>query len=597
MLGGGEGKTCDVEVRLRDKKGDWRHVSVKLTNRVDDASISGAVLNLTDVTERRAHEQQLTHQALHDPLTGLANRRLFLERLDTTTIERRKGDPSTHSLIYIDFDDFKQINDTLGHKAGDDFLAAMAQRLIECVRPEDLVARLGGDEYAVLLKDTERHDAVVIVERMMTALAVKWTAWGKEIRPHASVGVVSRSDDSTTAETLLGDGDLAMYFAKRQGKARYEVYSETMRTELLERLKLGEDLRAAVEEATLAVQYQPIIDMRSGAMSGVEALARWQHPTRGWIPPNTFIPLAEEIGLVNQIDMWVLHEACRQGRTWRDEGLGDLRIAVNLSGSDLESPGLVGTVAQTLQETGFPAAMLELELTEGVAIFESASARETLQSLKGLGVRLAIDDFGTGYSALGRLRSLPFDRLKVDKAFVDELSSAHDGTTWSKPSSKWPGCWALKWLRRGSRRPSRLIFSVARTAVSRRATCTAGRSTRRSSRFYSKSSGTWIKLLVASCQPPQRSSATEDLAGHHRWLDPPVGRGQPAGNLARPKPPAERSAQIVTAAGIWRRRRAGDMLALSACRGPAGGLSCRESETAPAPITLSQLRATRPSAE
>jgi len=429
IVAGGEGATSDVEARVRDKKGEWRDVSVRLTNRIADPSILGVVMNLTDVTERREYEQQLTHQALHDPLTGLANRRLFLQRLETTTIERRKGDPATHSLLYVDFDDFKQINDTMGHKAGDDFLAAMAGRLVDCVRPVDMVARLGGDEYAILLRGTSRRGAVLVVERVIAALGVTWTAEGKEIHPRASIGLVSRAVRATTAETLLADGDLAMYFAKRQGKARYEVYSDTMRSELLERLKLGDDLRAAVETGALTVQYQPIIDMRSGAISGVEALARWQHPTRGWIAPLTFIPLAEEIGLVNRLDMWVLQEACRQGRNWSDEGLGDLRVAVNLSGSDLDSPGLVATVAKTLQETGFPPMLLELELTEGVAIFESGSAQETLQTLKGLGVRLAIDDFGTGYSALGRLRSLPFDRLKIDKVFVDELIGAPDDTT------------------------------------------------------------------------------------------------------------------------------------------------------------------------
>jgi diguanylate cyclase (GGDEF)-like protein/PAS domain S-box-containing protein len=428
-LAGADGTASEVEARLRDRNGEWRHVWVKLTNRLADPAVSGIVANLTDVTERREHEEQLTHQALHDPLTGLANRRLFLERLHTATAARHKGDRSVHSLVYIDFDDFKQINDTLGHKAGDDFLVAMAHRLLDCVRPEDIVARLGGDEYTVLLKDTNGRDAVVVVERMIAALGVPWSAAGKEIHPRASIGVVSRHVSATTAETLLADGDLAMYFAKRQGKARYEVFSETMRSELLERLKLGEDLRAAVGEGALAVQYQPIIDLRKGGIFGVEALVRWQHPTRGWIGPATFIPLAEEIGLVHQIDMWVLQVACRQGHTWHRDGLGDVRVAVNLSGSDLEDPGLVATVARTLTETDFDAPLLELELTEGAAIFESAKARDTLQNLKGLGVRLAIDDFGTGYSALGRLQSLPFDRLKVDKVFIDELTGAQGGTT------------------------------------------------------------------------------------------------------------------------------------------------------------------------
>jgi EAL domain-containing protein (putative c-di-GMP-specific phosphodiesterase class I) len=220
-----------------------------------------------------------------------------------------------------------------------------------------------------------------------------------------------------------------MYFAKRQGKGRLEVFSAVMRSDLLDRLQLGEDLRVAIGSEGLSVHYQPIVDMPTGAIVGAEALARWEHPTRGFIGPATFIPLAEEIGVVDRIDRWVLHQACTQGRAWLDAGMAPLLMSVNLSGRDLDSPDLVAAVAGILADTRFPASNLELELTEGVAIAESDSARVTLENLKALGLHLAIDDFGTGYSALARLRELPFDRLKVDKTFVDELSASVEGLT------------------------------------------------------------------------------------------------------------------------------------------------------------------------
>ena len=220
-----------------------------------------------------------------------------------------------------------------------------------------------------------------------------------------------------------------MYFAKRKGKAQYQVFSPELRTDLLDRLQLGEDLRAAIASGGIEVNYQPIVDMHSGSIVRAEALARWRHPTRGWVPPAVFNPLAEELNLVQRVDALVLRQACTQGRAWADAGLPAVRIAVNLSGSNLDSPDLVASVARTLEETGFSPANLELELTEGVVIAESDGVRATLERLKGLGLHLAIDDFGTGYSALSRLRVLPFDTLKVDKVFVDELADANPGST------------------------------------------------------------------------------------------------------------------------------------------------------------------------
>jgi diguanylate cyclase (GGDEF)-like protein/PAS domain S-box-containing protein len=428
VTAGGEGSTSEVEVRLRRKDGQWRHVWTKLTNRLADPAVVGVVLNLSDVSARHEYEQQLTHQALHDAPTGLPNRELFRRRLERAMIATL-GHTATHSVLYLDFDDFKRINDSRGHQIGDDFLVAMAERLTSCVRPEDTVARIGGDEFAVLLDGAGSVEAVVATQRIQNALTTMWSAQGKDLLPSASIGIATATAGTTGPETLLGDADLAMYFAKRQGGGRYELFSARMRSDLVDRLQLGEDLRAALESESLSVHYQPVVDVQTGSIVGAEALARWQHPTRGWIGPTTFIPLAEEIGVVDRIDHWVLRQACAQGSAWIAAGLPTLRMAVNLSGRDLDKPDLVASVTATLAETAFPAGNLELELTEGVAIAESEAARITLENLKALGVHLAIDDFGTGYSALARLRELPFDRLKVDKTFVDELSMNQDGSS------------------------------------------------------------------------------------------------------------------------------------------------------------------------
>jgi diguanylate cyclase (GGDEF)-like protein/PAS domain S-box-containing protein len=423
---GVEGSTLEVEARLHHRDGTWRHTWVKLTNRFGDPAVAGMVLNVSDVSERHEHEQQLTFQALHDALTGLANRELFRQRLERSATT---GGRRNHSVVYLDFDDFKRINDSQGHQVGDDFLVAMAERIVAVVRPEDTVARLGGDEYAILMEGTDSRAAVVATKRVLAALQRPLTLGGKEIAPRASVGIASAPVGKQSLETLLSDADLAMYFAKRDGKANFRVFSPSMRTDLLDRLQLGEDLREAVNSGGIEVQYQPIVDMNTGSIVGAEALARWPHPTRGWVGPAIFIPLAEELNLAERIDAHVLHQACAQGQAWADAGLPALRMAVNLSGSNLDKPGLVATVARTLKETGFAADSLELELTEGVAIADSVIALTTLESLKALGVHLAIDDFGTGYSALSRLRALPFDTLKVDKVFVDELGTAAPGST------------------------------------------------------------------------------------------------------------------------------------------------------------------------
>jgi diguanylate cyclase (GGDEF)-like protein/PAS domain S-box-containing protein len=424
VTSGAGGTISEVEARLIRLDGEWRHAWVKLTNRLDDPAVDGIVLNVTDISDRHEFEKTLTHQALHDMLTGLPNRELLRHRMERVGATAGHEE---HSILYLDCDNFKRINDTFGHAAGDEYLVEMSGRFVASVRPEDTVARLGGDEFAVLLERTGAEGACLAAKRILGALSLPIVIAGKAVHPSASIGVASSQLGARHPETLLADADLAMYFAKRGGKGGYRVFVTQMRTDLVDRVGLGEDLRQATESTALQVEYQPVIDLQTGSIVGAEALARWHHASRGWVGPDVFIPLAEELGLVERIDQWVLREACAVGASWIDDGLREFKMAVNLSGCDLEQPDLVEQIARILHETGFPAGHLELELTEGVAINESSGAQTTLEALQSLGVHLAIDDFGTGYSALSRLRNLPFDRLKVDKAFVDDIDLPHHG--------------------------------------------------------------------------------------------------------------------------------------------------------------------------
>lgn len=364
----------------------------------------------------------LATQALHDPLTTLPNRTLFLDRLERMLVrlKRRRG---SVAVLFLDLDNFKLVNDSLGHDVGDQLLVAVARRLQTNMRAEDTVARLGGDEFAIVAGDiAQRPDAVRIAERVADDLSAPFVLAGQEIFVTASIGIALNRSEHDRPEHLLRDADTAMYRAKANGKARSELFSQQMQEQTAERLRLETDLRRAVDRGEFQVHYQPVVDLRSRRIIEVEALLRWRHPGRGLVSPAEFIPVAEECGLIGRIGRWVLVEASRQARIWR-ETLGaaaPAKISVNLSSRQI-SPALAGEIEQILEETGLPATGLKLEITEGVLMRGEAATFAVLFELSALKIDLALDDFGVGYSSLAYLKRFPFSSLKVDSSFVQRV--------------------------------------------------------------------------------------------------------------------------------------------------------------------------------
>ncbi len=414
-------------LRVRDAADAWRHVEVVSTNLMHDPTVGGVVVTARDVTERARLEAELLHQAFHDPLTGLANRALLRDRVSHTLARgaRRSGNVA---VLVLDLDDFKRVNDSLGHAAGDRLLTAISARLLHATRGADTVARLGGDEFAVLLDSVrDAHDAQLVAERVVQAVRAPVALDGTEVSVGTSVGIAVAEPGDTTEE-LLRNADVAMYRAKQMGKGCHETFAPEMHADLLDRLELEADLRRALADPACGefrVLYQPIVKLDGGGTTGVEALVRWQHPKRGLTAPLQFIPLAEETGLIVPLGRWVLREACRQAAGWQRRRGPDapaLTITVNISGRQLTHPGLVADVAEALDLAGLPPNCLVLEITETVIMQDTAANFATLHALKALGVRLAIDDFGTGYSSLGYLQKFPVDIIKIDKAFVDGVA-------------------------------------------------------------------------------------------------------------------------------------------------------------------------------
>ncbi|MCB1039436.1 MAG: EAL domain-containing protein [Acidimicrobiales bacterium] len=381
------------------------------------------------IGELTVREQQLSHQAFHDPLTGLANRRLFSDRVDhALNRSRRTGDLT--AVLFVDLDDFKTVNDSLGHAAGDRLLASVAARLSGCVRPGDTVARLGGDEFGVLLEEMEgQAHAANVAARILESLDVAFPLDGRQVFTRASVGVAIADQASGHAGAdLLSDADVALYAAKGSGKSTFREFERSMRVGAIERLELSQDLRQAITQDQFFCHYQPIVDLVTGRIVALEALLRWDHPERGLVAPSSFIELAEESGMIGDIGMAVLQMAAWQAANWRAEAKvpANLELHVNLSGRQLEDPYLVEKVRRVLASTGMPSQLLVLEITESVAVEIGADRIDALEQLRTLGIRIAIDDFGTGYSSLNYLRALPVDVLKIDRAFAQTVDGQTD---------------------------------------------------------------------------------------------------------------------------------------------------------------------------
>ncbi len=378
-----------------------------------------------DITERKRAEVEVQRLAYFDSLTGLPNRSLFRDRLEQALAHAGRAGHRV-ALMFLDLDQFKEVNDTLGHATGDHLLKMVADRLGNSVRKSDTVARIGGDEFVVILTDVEGEvDVSAAASKLLSAIAVPAQVEGREMFITGSLGIALFPEDGETAETLIKNADAAMYQAKEHGDT-HQFYTTAMNALALERLLLGNDLRRALERNEFFLVYQPQVNIDSGRMTGMEALLRWRHPDLGLLPPSQFIPLAEETGLILPIGRWVLETACAQNRAWQQAGFPPLMVAVNLSGRQFREGGVAEMVAEVLAATGMPAHLLELEITETVLMDNAETTRRTLNELKAMGLQLAIDDFGTGYSSLSYLKHFPIDRLKIDRSFVHDITRHDD---------------------------------------------------------------------------------------------------------------------------------------------------------------------------
>lgn len=419
--------SCQVEQRYIHKAGHtlWVLLSISLVRGAQHES-SHLIFQVQDITDRKRAEEQLVHDAFHDGLTGLPNRALFMDHLKQAVKRAKRSKKHSFTVLFLDLDRFKVINDSLGHLVGDQLLIGIARRLETCLRSIDTVARLGGDEFTILLDDLKDHSEVIqIVERIQKELSAPFKLGLQEVFTTVSIGIAPGTLGYERAEDILRDADTAMYRAKSLGKARYEVFDEGMHAHAMNLLHIETDLRRAIERKELRLHYQPIVSLTTQKIIGFEALVRWQHSERGLISPMDFIPIAEETGLIVPIGQWVLYESCRQMRQWQQQQSSaepPLFISVNLSGKQFMQSDLLEKIRWTLNDTGLDPRSLKLEITESVVMESIEAVTSILRQLRTLGVELSIDDFGTGYSSLSYLHRLPFDTLKIDRSFVSQMS-------------------------------------------------------------------------------------------------------------------------------------------------------------------------------
>lgn len=422
----GRTANCQMEQRYLHKTGRtvWASWSVSTTGDTK-SKVPNLIFQIQDITARKLAEEKLQHEATHDVLTGLPNRKMFLNRLTDALTAARFNRNHKVSVLFIDLDRFKYVNDSLGHLIGDQLLIGIAERLSECMRPSDMVARLGGDEFTILVEGKYDIEEVVrIAERIQQKFSVPFNLSGHEVFSSASIGILHASEQHLTSEDMMRDADTAMYQAKRAGKARHEVFDEKMHLAAKETLQLETDLRRAVENGEMYILYQPIFSLSDGEIRGIEALTRWVHPSIGEVSPAKFIPLAEEIGLINVLGEHILRKACTEIKPIFDKqpAPSDITLSVNISGRQFGQPGLVQTVTNILEESKFSARRLRFEITESVFFEFQEKAVEMMNQVRELGIEIDIDDFGTGYSNLSYLVRLPISTLKIDRSFVSPIS-------------------------------------------------------------------------------------------------------------------------------------------------------------------------------
>ncbi len=403
----------------------WTHSEIGCLRDLAESLVTEMDLR-SDLTVKRETQEHLLYSTLHDALTGLPNRSLFTERLRHAMRRTARHPDDMFAVLFLDLDRFKDVNDNLGHFAGDELLRAVARRLEACLRPEDTVARLSGDEFAILLESiSETSDAGRVAERIEEALSFPINLGGAEITTSASMGIVTSSMSQEQPEQLLRSADMAMYRAKAAGRARYEMFDRAMHTDALARLQLETDLRRAVEQGEFRLHYQPLVSLRTGHITGLEALLRWEHPQRGLVQPSEFIPIAEETGLIIRIGRWALNESCRQLHEWQQAHPRDepLSISVNLSVKQFSQPDLIDQLASAIRTSGIAPSCLRLEITEAALIDKGGAAMALLVQIKQLGAQIYLDDFGTGYSSLIYLHRLPIDAIKIDRELVSTMDT------------------------------------------------------------------------------------------------------------------------------------------------------------------------------
>jgi diguanylate cyclase (GGDEF)-like protein/PAS domain S-box-containing protein len=421
-------------------------------------SSTGAVAVFRDVSAARAMSAEMTHTAHHDFLTGLPNRSLLNDRIDQA-IALAPRHRNQVAVLFLDLDNFKHINDSLGHPTGDKLLQSIAGRLVECVRVSDTVSRQGGDEFVVLLSEAEQwQDAATVARRMLDSVAEAHTIDDHELHVTTSIGVSVFPDDGRDAETLIKNADTAMYQAKANGRQSFQFFKPAMNVRAVERQSIEEGLRRALERDEFVLHYQPKVNLESGAIIGAEALIRWTHPERGLIPPMAFIPIAEDSGLIRPIGEWVRRRACDQVRAWSDAGLPRIAIAVNVSAMELRDDNFVTRVFATLDEAGLDPRLLEVEVTESILMTHADSAASILQSLREHGAQVAVDDFGTGYSSLSYLRKFPIDALKIDQSFVREITEDGNDTSIVTAVISMAKSLGLRVIAEGVETPEQLAF-------------------------------------------------------------------------------------------------------------------------------------------